>query len=272
MHRERSQSCLWPEFTRYALDSNNKLITGWSLDWFQDRIGRWLPSCEEFKIPPIPGRLGASLEGGGKRRIFAIGNYVNQRLLHPFHVWVAEVLRRLPQDGTFNQTQPLDRLVGSRHCFSFDLKLATDRWPLVFLFEVVQYLFDRSFASSVVKNKLACNIFEVPFVKRRLSPVCFVERQPLGYHGSWPIFALSHHILVWWCAEQVHPGVRFTSYAVLGSDVVIADQEVAKVYESALGRLGVTISYQKSLISHSGSAEFAKRFRVRELRKDLSPI
>lgn len=94
--------------------------------------------------------------------------------------------------------------------------------------------------------------------------------QPLGYH--WPTFALSHHILVWWCAEQVHPGVRFTSYAVLGDDVVIADQEVAKVYESALGGLGVTISYQKSWISHSGSAEFSKCFRVRELRKDLSPI
>ena len=79
--------------------------------------------------------------------------------------------RRLPQDGTFNQTQPFDRLVGSRHSFSFDLKSATDRWPLVFLFEVVQYLFDRSFASSVVNSAFACNIFEVPFVKlkRRFS-------------------------------------------------------------------------------------------------------
>ncbi|CAA7056630.1 unnamed protein product [Microthlaspi erraticum] len=35
--------------------------------------------------------------------------------------------------------------------------------------------------------------------------------------------------------HQHGPGVRFTSYAVLGDDVVIADQEVAKVYESALG-------------------------------------
>lgn len=136
---------------------------------------------------------------------------------------------------------------------------------------MVQYLFDRSFASSVVNSAFACNIFEVPFVKlkRRFSQVCFVAGQPLGYHGSWPTFALSHHKLMWWCAEQVHPGVRFTSYAVLGDDVVIADQEVAKVYESALGGLGITISYQKSLI---GSAEFAKCFRVRELRKDLSPI
>lgn len=121
---------------------------------------------------------------------------------------------------TFNQTQPFDRLVGSRHSFSFDLKSATDRWPLVFLFEVVQYLFDRYFASSVVNSAFTCNIFEVPFVKlkRRFSQVCFVAGQPLGYHGSWPTFALSHHILVWWCAKQVHPDPAWcTLYIVRGT-------------------------------------------------------
>lgn len=50
------------------------------------------------------GRLGQSIEGGGKRRIFAIGNYVNQRLLKPVHDWLMSVLRHLPMDGTFNQT------------------------------------------------------------------------------------------------------------------------------------------------------------------------
>lgn len=57
-------------------------------------------------------------------------------------------------DGTFQQDAPLDRLVGNKHCFSFDLKSGTDRWPLIFLFEVLQYLFDRSFASSVVNSTL----------------------------------------------------------------------------------------------------------------------
>jgi len=46
-------------------------------------------------------------------------------------------------------------------------------------------------------------------------------------------------------------------------------QEVAK-YESALGRLGVSISYAKSLISDTGSAEFAKRFLTRRLIPRLS--
>jgi hypothetical protein len=49
----------------------------------------------------------------------SIGNYVNPRLLQPYHVWLAEVLRRLPTDGTFNQTVPLDKLVGKMDVFSF---------------------------------------------------------------------------------------------------------------------------------------------------------
>lgn len=37
-------------------------------------------------------------------------------------------------------------------------------------------------------------------------------------------------------------------------------------------RCGISISYQKSRLSDSNSAEFAKRFRVRSLTVDLSPI
>lgn len=70
----------------------------------------------------------------------------------------------------------------------------------------------------------------------------------------------------------MHPGVYFDRYAVLGDDVVIADEEVAKVYEQGLKELGLSIYYHKSLISHSGSAEFAKRFRIRGLTKDVSPV
>ncbi|KAI5481959.1 hypothetical protein BDE02_T000500 [Populus trichocarpa] len=66
----------------------------------------------------------------------------------------------------------------------------------------------------------------------------------------------THHFRIGWFAE--HPGVRFTRYAVLGDDVLIADTCVSQVYEQ--------------LISHSGSAEFAKRFRVRGLSVDPSPI
>jgi hypothetical protein len=126
--------------------------------------------------------------------------------------------------------------------------------------------------SAVVNSALATKQTYSSFVRRKESPLCFVAGQPLGYHASWPLFALSHHVLVWWAAEQVHPGVYFDRYAVLGDDVVIADEEVAKVYEQGLKELGLSIYYHKSLISHSGSAEFAKRFRIRGLTKDVSPV
>lgn len=124
--------------------------------------------------------------------------------------------RRVANDGTFCPTKPLDLLVGKQTSFSFDLKSATDRWPLLMMFYVIQSCFDQSFASSVVNTTLACNVFHVPFVKRKESVVSFVTGQPLGRLGSsWPLFALSHHLLVWDCAEQVYPGPLFSDYAVL---------------------------------------------------------
>lgn len=75
------------------------------------------------------------------------------------------------------------------------------------------------------------------------------------------------------CRTSVpRPRLCFEKYGVLGDDVVIADQKVAEVYEQSLKGLGVDIFYQKSLISSTGCAEFAKRFRVRGLTRDLSSV
>lgn len=110
----------------------------------------------------------------------------------------------------------------------------------------------------------------LPLERRR--PQSDICRPTLGYYSSWPLFALTHHLVIWWCEEQVYPDRYFDRYAVLGDDVLIADQKVAQEYEKALQNLGVQISHQKSLISESGAAEFAKRFYIRGLSVDLSPI
>lgn len=79
-------------------------------------------------------------------------------------------------------------------------------------------------------------------------------------------------MLVWYCAEQCHPGVKFQSYAILGDDIVIADDDVAREYSSLLSKLGVDISISKSLISRSGACEYAKRFLLNRCRDDVSPV
>ena len=138
--------------------------------------GPYFPSADDLGVPAVCGRLGQSIEGGGKRRIFAIGNWVNQRLLKPVHDWLMSVLRHIPMDGTFSQTRPLSLLSGEKHCFSFDLKSATDRWPLLSMFYLMQVCFGRQFASAVVNSALGTNVFEV----KRRSVVCFQTGQPLG--------------------------------------------------------------------------------------------
>jgi hypothetical protein len=220
------------------------------------------------------GRLGQSVEGRAKRRIFAIGNYVAQRLLRPLHKWLAALLRMLPMDGTFNQHKPLWRLTGSKVAYSYDLSAATDRFPVGVIHSLVKELLGREYADCAILGALVTHVFDVPFVKKdghNYSKVSFLTGQALGFYGSWTSFALSHHMIVWWAAEQVYPGLRFDRYALLGDDIVIADERVAIRYAGIMDSLGVKISPLKSLISHTGCAEFAKRFVVRDLSTDLSP-
>lgn len=74
----------------------------------------------------------------------------------------------------------------------------------------------------------------------------FVRGQPLGYYSSWGLFSLSHHILVWVAAKKATLFRRkFTDYALLGDDIVIADQKVAEEYRKIMDYLGVEISIQK---------------------------
>lgn len=118
--------------------------------------------------------------------------------------------------------------------------------------------------------------FNVPLLKRlpigKGKTLFFRTGQPLGYLSSWPLFTLSHHLVVWYCEEKVYPGQRFDRYAILGDDVCIADEKVAALYRQILDEMGVSISLPKSLVSDSGGAEFAKRFRCKNMSVDFSPI
>lgn len=108
----------------------------------------------------------------------------------------------------------------------------------LFMFEIVGVLFDRDYASSIVNSALATNILTVPFCKGRQSRVVngvFYRR--VGYHSSWlSNLSLTHHILVWWAAEQVYPGRKFLDYALLGDDIAIADRLVALYFGLATPR------------------------------------
>jgi hypothetical protein len=63
---------------------------------------------------------------------------------------------------------------------------------------------------------------------------------------------------------------KFDKYCILGDDIIIADDSVAKAYLAIMENLGVTVNLSKSLISNK-FAEFAKKF-LGPNNIDISPI
>jgi len=83
------------------------------------------------------------------------------------------------------------------------------------------------------------------------------------------MLALTHHTLVQLAASRVGL-TQFKDYALLGDDIVIANESVAMAYHALMtDELGVDINLDKSLVS-SNTFEFAKQI-VRD-GVNLSPI
>lgn len=222
----------------------------------------WETKFSELKLC----KLSPKLEAAGKVRIFAIMDLWSQSALRPLHDYLCDILRLIPQDGTFDQLAPLNKLMsrGVTEIYSFDLSAATDRLPLKFQTQVMTLLLGEKFANSWAKLLTGRPaIFEgVPYY--------YSVGQPMGAYSSWAIMALAHHIIVQIAARRAGWTTWFDLYAVLGDDVAIANKAVALNYLVLMRDLGVDINLFKSLESIIGVAEFAKRL-IGPLG-DMSPI
>jgi hypothetical protein len=79
-------------------------------------------------------------------------------------------------------------------------------------------------------------------------PYRYAVGQPMGAYSSFPMLALTHHVIVQIAARRAGKLGWFTNYALLGDDVVIADPMVAPQYLLLMRDiLGVEINLSKSL-------------------------
>lgn len=82
----------------------------------------------------------------------------------------------------------------------------------------------------------------------------------MGAYSSWSAMALTHHFIVRLAAlRSGYP--HFTSYCLLGDDLVIANAAVAAEYRRLCSVLDMPISEQKTHISKD-IFEFAKRWFI----------
>lgn len=92
----------------------------------------------------------------------------------------------------------------------------------------------------------------------------------MGCLSSFNMLGLTHHVIVQVAARRVGFQQWFADYALLGDDIVIGNDLVAKSYENIMFTLGLDINPSKSLVSKIGVCEFAKRLVSSE--DEYSPI
>lgn len=212
------------------------------------------------------GRLHGIKEAAGKLRIIAIVDSWTQSLFRPLHDQLFELLRLLPNDGTFDQDKAfsrcLEKSIQSGKSFSVDLSSATDRLPIDLQESILNSLYGSSLGS------LWRSILHRPFVTRvNLATLRFGETvwygcgQPMGCLSSWAMLAVTHHFILQFCCQNVFQDRQWhTCYEILGDDLVIFDDKVYHEYLRVMELLAVGTNPSKSLASYSSLAlEFAKR-------------
>jgi hypothetical protein len=222
-------------------------------------------------MAPRLGKLSLKNEPAGKIRVFAIVDVWTQSVLWPIHDTIFRTLKNIPQDGTFNQDGPLkllqDKLKEAvdKTTYSYDLSAATDRFPIGFQVQVLSQVFTPELAYAWKELMVDRDYWLAG------TPYRYGVGQPMGALSSWAVFALSHHLVVQLVARRIGYNTWFSDYALLGDDIVIANELVAKAYYVFMTEeLGVEINLSKSLHSREGVMEFAKR--LVDPYTDWSPV
>nr|UPW42217.1 MAG: putative RNA dependent RNA polymerase [Inner Mongolia grassland mitovirus 7] len=226
------------------------------------------------------GQFAFKEEAAGKLRVFAMVDLWTQSLMKPLHDSLFSVLRKLPNDGTFDQNASFDRAVVKSHlsgcCFGYDLSAATDRLPLVLQVSILKPLIGDRLADLwghiLVDRPYA---FHESAKHMELSgSLKYQVGQPMGALSSWAMLALTHHLIMQYCSLLLGKN-RFQwniDYEVLGDDIVIFDKALAAKYVELMNHFGVPLNQSKSVISLAKQpvVEFAKRTSYNTV--DVSPI
>jgi len=102
-------------------------------------------------------------------------------------------LKKVKEDVTYNQNiEPFGSSV--HNYYSYDLTAATDRIPIQLYEIMLEHLLDRDYAQAWKRLMIG-----IPFSYEG-SAVSYAAGQPMGMYSSWPLMAMSHHIVVRYAA------------------------------------------------------------------------
>jgi len=208
-----------------------------------------------------------------KVRIVGCYDYISQLALTPYSEWAFNSLRNFPKDRTYTQDPVILDKMESECYHSLDLSSATDRFPISlqvqFLTEVAGPAFAGAWKNLMIAEPFIAQYWVGERSRKLIRElISYKVGQPMGARSSWATFTLCHHMVVQYAAflNGLYP---FNHYILLGDDVVIYNDRVAKTYTDLIKSLGVEISDSKSHVSKD-TYEFAKRWF--QCNIEISPV
>jgi len=214
-------------------------------------------------------QFAAKEEAAGKIRLFALIDSISQSVLSPLHDMLFDLLKRIPNDGTFDQEASIRRsqqkATQANCAFSFDLTAATDRLPAKVTAKILATITGKDISESWLNIMTDRNFYFNSDLASKLGvsagPYRYAVGQPMGGLSSWAGLAVTHHWIVQLASFNVTRDLRWnTSYEILGDDLVIFDPALAEEYLKIMSDLGCEINLHKSIVSYNRPVfEFAKR-------------
>lgn len=226
------------------------------------------------------GQLATKLEAAGKIRVFAMVDSWTQTACQSLHNYLMELLNAIPNDGSKDHGAAFERAsrkaVEFNCCFGYDLSAATDRLPLSLQVKILSKLFDPIFASNWA-NLLVGRTYTLysPKKKNQVESVDFLKYavgQPMGAKSSWTMLALTHHMIMQFCAWELGFRNKWEErYEIVGDDIVIFDEALALKYLFVMKNIGVPINTSKSVVARKYPVcEFVKRISIKG--KEITPF
>jgi len=244
-----------------------------------------LDGFSEAPTDAIVGKVSFIQDSGYKLRHVFVTNELVQIASLPLQSFLMKQLKVQIHDATHNQDAGVEyvqdhlRRGFTAHCF--DLTNCSDNLPRSFQIQLFRKLgLDESWVqwfsdicSSLWeiddrlppvlpdgKNKKGLDNPLLPSSARYHNPKRVLRMrmrvgQQLGFGPSFPAFALLHHAIVQALFAKLGKPRR---YIILGDDIVIFDDEVAKLYLYTMSVFGIPVSMAKSIESNR-LAEFAGR-------------
>lgn len=231
-------------------------------------------SSEEDVSPLLKaGKLSVKEEAAGKLRIFAIVDYWTQVACEPLHKWIFSLLGTIPTDGTFNQEGAIASFSKQeekeQNFFCYDLTSATDMISI----EIYEIVFGHVLTPKIAKlwlQTLTDREFARPSGYPSGPAIRYTRGQPMGALSSWGALAVVHHFVVQYAASRVGLPVPNVRYRIVGDDLVIAGETLAKAYIEVCDELQIPLNLKKSFTSNVGFFNFCQQSIL--AGENISPV